>query len=58
MPYASIDALPAYVKKHPLGIQSRWRGIFNSVYQAQLKKGKTPKEAESAAFPIANSILK
>lgn len=49
--------LPPHVQRRPVGIQSRWRAIFNSVFNAEMKKGRSRKDAEAAAFRAANSIL-
>jgi hypothetical protein len=50
MPYDSISALPAYVKKRPESVQHRWLAIWNNVYAKY--------HDEARAFAAANSILK
>jgi len=51
MPYASVNDIPAYVKKYSKKIQSQWRHVFNTVYAST--KGN-----EKRAVMAANSVLK
>lgn len=50
MPYASINELPAYVKKYSKKVQSQWRHVFNTVYKSTT--------SDVRAFKAANSVLK
>lgn len=58
MPYVDLKSLPEYIKKYSPKIQSMWRKTFNSSYERAIKKGKTPKEAESDAFQIASGVIR
>jgi hypothetical protein len=55
MPYASVSEVPDYVavEKRP-----QWREVWNSVYEAAIKDGKSKKTAEASAFRQANGVVK
>ena len=53
MPYTAKDA-PDYIAA---GKKEQWAAIWNSVYSAAIKDGKTEKEAESSAFAQATGVV-
>ena len=51
MPYASVNDIPAYVKKYSDKIQRQWMHVFNTIW-------KSTKGNEKRAVMAANSVLK
>jgi len=51
MPYASVNEIPAYVKKYSDKIQRQWMHVFNTIW-------KSTKGNEKRAVMAANSVLK
>ena len=58
MPYSSVADLPDNVKKLPTKKQRQWMEVFNSAYTRAKDDGKSTKDAESASFAQANSVVK
>ena len=58
MPYSSVAELPDNVKKLPTKKQRQWMKVFNSAYKSAKGGGKSTKDAESASFAQANSVVK
>ena len=55
MPYATNADLPEHIRKMPQGKQTKWRKIFNGVYEG-CDKGQD--ECERMAFATANDRVK
>ena len=58
MPYSSVSELPNRIKKLPTKKQRQWMEVFNSAYDSAKDDGKSTKDAESAGFAQANSVVK
>ena len=54
-PYASVADVPDSV---PAAHKKQWMEVWNSVYAAAVKDGKSAKDAETAAFTQANGVIK
>src|SRR5437667_12304134 len=54
MPYESTADVPSYV---PESKRERWRAVWNSRYEAEIKSGKAKEAAEQAAVRLANGVV-
>jgi cation transport regulator ChaB len=57
MPYATLEDLPAAVRKLPKKRQRQWKNVFNSALWHCTKEGGDAKECETKAFKQAWSVV-
>lgn len=58
MPYSSVAALPAHVKRLPAKKQRQWIHVFNSAYSSCMADEGDGTKCESSAFAQANGVVK
>lgn len=60
MPYngPTDPDLPSNVQDEPLGVRRQWVSTFNHRYNLEKRQGSSDQAAESAAFKLANGVLK